>query len=63
VSKSHWKVRPTVVRRLVTEAQSLGLTVRGIEVSGDITRVLVAEQSEAAQQQQVDAAIRSKRVA
>ena len=35
-----------------TEAQSLGLTVRGIEVSGDVTRGLVAEQPEAAPQQQ-----------
>jgi hypothetical protein len=46
MSKSRWKVRPTVLRRLVTEAQSLGLTVRGIEVSGEVTRVLVAEQPE-----------------
>jgi hypothetical protein len=52
MSKSHWKVRPTVVRRLVTEAQSLGLTVRGIEVSGEITRVLVTEQPDAVPQQQ-----------
>jgi hypothetical protein len=43
MSKSHWQIRPTAVRRLIGAAQSMGLTVSGIEISQGIIRVLVAE--------------------
>ena len=43
MSKSQWQFRPTAVRRLVKAAQSMGLTVSGIEVGKEIIRVLVAE--------------------
>jgi len=44
MSKSRWLYSPKIARRIIGDAQFMGLRVRGIEYSDNVIRVLVEEQ-------------------